>query len=1109
MSTAVGRAAAELGFAPVRVTCEVNRPELVHCAVRPQYDPPPRRGGCLAAGGEADSSGVPAGRVPADRTGRAAAESESVVVSAPTSSGKTTVAISALEAALRDPEARAVFCAPIKALSNQMFSEFHRRFPGKVGLMTGDHSISPSSPILVATTEIVRCLLHVDAEFSTRLRTIIFDEVHYLSDSERGPAWEESIVLLAPGVSIVCLSATIRRRERPGQGQARAHGPEARAASPSAALRLPDRRRPRRRAAAPRGPRRRRQGGPRRHRRGGLGRAGVAQAVPGGRSAGCTGRRAGRARARAQARRLSGAEPGAGAGRRAPAVPAQAPRGPRQAEEDGPSHRVLLPEEGLRQPRPAAPVLGRAGEAGRRERAKSRPDRSQADQGPAALDSRGRQAALRATQVVHGGSEDELLPSGIGVHHGGVVPFAREITEVLFKQGLLDVLFCTETFGMGLNMPARVVVFHFRPRQPLTKFDGQGQRFLTPLEYQQMSGRAGRRQLDTHGTSIVTLDDTFDPNAFAAMLDRPSPPVCSRYEMQASSALRLLKHGPQHMWWFVSQTLLQFEERERERRDCVLLKPLEALKCAMADPAIGLLDSSGHPTQLGLACSACESSDALLMARLLSAGCLQSADPVDLAAYLTAFVLERGGPEAGGAAEERAREHPGLWALKRWCQERKRSRWTAPSAGPAWRGRRTEDDGTVAQRLQERGHLAEAFKATWLNFGTLDDTAVATGLDSGSLARLVRRMDECGRQLTVAMRILGDSAAASGLEAVLGERLRRGLPFCESLYFPEELRGRSDEVLDGLMAAERSGDPWACPHAPGSQVRLDPREVGFSHNTIKRCFQEGDHDLSGVPIRTAAAELLRGERSVEDFCLDLKVVSYNGLWFTLGNRRLATLRLLAMLRQRLDDQRPAEFPFTVASRAEATEWCWESKFTTGTFRGARVIIRETGEVLGQGLLDSLISLDEEDSDWYADQERARRAASGISTTASPRACGSQRIGARRAGRTRRRPRRQGPARATRVLRVRGARPHGEGVPAPRGGPAGPGRQGPLRGRHRRGRPGPRGRLARARAAGCRSGGAASDVGGQLPGARRAGRGRQGQGQVRRGRAPGARAGRGG
>ena len=188
--------AEELDFSAVRVTCEINRSDLVHCVVRPEFDPPRSRVSQAAVDGQGyalDECQHLAETALADR--------ESVVVSAPTSSGKTTVAISALNVVLRHQGAKAIFCAPIKALSNQMFSEFHARFPGNVGLMTGDHTIAPDSLIIVATTEITRCLLHADPDLVLKLHTVIFEEVHYLSDAERGAAWEESIVMLPPGVS--------------------------------------------------------------------------------------------------------------------------------------------------------------------------------------------------------------------------------------------------------------------------------------------------------------------------------------------------------------------------------------------------------------------------------------------------------------------------------------------------------------------------------------------------------------------------------------------------------------------------------------------------------------------------------------------------------------------------------------------------------------------------------------------------------------------------------------------------------------------------------------------------------------------------------------------
>ena len=100
----------------------------------------------------------------------------------------------------------------------------------------------------------------------------------------------------------------------------------------------------------------------------------------------------------------------------------------------------------------------------------------------------------------------DMLKRGIGVHHGGLLPIVKEVTEILFQEGLLKVLFTTETFAMGLNMPAKTVVF-----TSLTKFDGESSRPLTGSEYIQMSGRAGRRGKDKLGLSVVMLDQRLEP----------------------------------------------------------------------------------------------------------------------------------------------------------------------------------------------------------------------------------------------------------------------------------------------------------------------------------------------------------------------------------------------------------------------------------------------------------------------------------------------------------------------------------------------------------------------------------------------------------------------
>ncbi|XP_027562960.1 helicase SKI2W-like, partial [Neopelma chrysocephalum] len=131
----------------------------------------------------------------------------------------------------------------------------------------------------------------------------------------------------------------------------------------------------------------------------------------------------------------------------------------------------------------------------------------------------------------------ELLQRGIGVHHGGVLPLLKEVVEMLFSQGLVKVLFATETFAMGVNMPARTVVF-----DSIRKHDGNNFRDLLPGEYTQMSGRAGRRGLDATGTVIILCKGPVPdlPDLHRMMLGRPSP-LQSRFRLTYPMILLLLR----------------------------------------------------------------------------------------------------------------------------------------------------------------------------------------------------------------------------------------------------------------------------------------------------------------------------------------------------------------------------------------------------------------------------------------------------------------------------------------------------------------------------------------------------------------------------------------
>src|SRR5690625_2903277 len=142
---------------------------------------------------------------------------ESVLVSAPTGTGKTLIADFLIEKTHRAGK-RAIYTAPIKALSNQKFKEFKRHLGEEnVGILTGDVVIQPEAPILIMTTEIFRNLLHTDPERLSDVAYVIFDEVHYIDDPARGSVWEESLIFMPPTMRFLGLSATIPNVDELGE----------------------------------------------------------------------------------------------------------------------------------------------------------------------------------------------------------------------------------------------------------------------------------------------------------------------------------------------------------------------------------------------------------------------------------------------------------------------------------------------------------------------------------------------------------------------------------------------------------------------------------------------------------------------------------------------------------------------------------------------------------------------------------------------------------------------------------------------------------------------------------------------------------------------------
>ena len=426
----------------------------------------------------------------------------SVLVSAPTGSGKTVVADHAVDSALAAGR-RAFYTTPIKALSNQKYRDLCRRLGSdRVGLLTGDNVIAGDADVVVMTTEVLRNMLCA-AAVDGRLGAVVLDEVHYLEDPYRGPVWEEVILHLRSEVVLVCLSATVSNHRELGDWLNRVHGPtavvaETRRPVPLTNLYAVGRRRSD--AVELMGTLVEGKPNPK-------GRRFDLPAASRGRP-----RRPGRPDTSGGSRQ-SGHRLEQGSSRRR-GHPER--RGHHRGLPWRPPRRVDLLGELCR--RDLLPVIWFVFSRKGCDQAAARLDRDGARY-------TGEDEAARIDEIV----EDSLagldradlhalgarrfadrLRLGIASHHAGMVPVFKEIVEHCFAEGLVKVVFATETLALGVNMPARSVVID-KP----TKYDGNRTVPLRAAQYTQFTGRAGRRGIDEAGWAVAlwSPDCTFDEMA--------------------------------------------------------------------------------------------------------------------------------------------------------------------------------------------------------------------------------------------------------------------------------------------------------------------------------------------------------------------------------------------------------------------------------------------------------------------------------------------------------------------------------------------------------------------------------------------------------------------
>ncbi|GBF97557.1 hypothetical protein Rsub_10158 [Raphidocelis subcapitata] len=485
---------------------------------------------------------------------------EQVFVAAHTSAGKTVVAEYAFALATAHCS-RAVYTSPIKTISNQKFRDFSGTF--EVGLLTGDVQIKPEAPCLIMTTEILRSMLYKGADVIRDVEFVVFDEVHYVNDQERGVVWEEVIIMLPPHVTIVMLSATVPNvmdfadwvgrtkgrvvyvsatSKRPvplehsvyfggelytvmrgdlfipeGVRRASAAAKKRSDSAPSGGGRGGAAARPTGRGDA---------AGP--NRGGGRGGGGGGGGGPGGGGGGGRGYGQRGGSADAARRQVQGFSRGGGPNSASGRAAERAQLAELLALLRG---RDLLPAAvfafSKRRCDAAADALGGLDLTTAAEKHASHVfvERclSRLAEGDRKLPQISR---LR-----------ELMRRGVAVHHAGLLPIAKEMVEMLFCQGYIKVLFCTETFAMGVNAPTRTVVFH-----SLRKHDGKGFRNLLPGEYTQMAGRAGRRGLDAVGTVVVAAWEEVPGEAeLRSLLTGRGVSLESQFRLTYSMILNLLR----------------------------------------------------------------------------------------------------------------------------------------------------------------------------------------------------------------------------------------------------------------------------------------------------------------------------------------------------------------------------------------------------------------------------------------------------------------------------------------------------------------------------------------------------------------------------------------
>ncbi|RZS80088.1 ATP-dependent RNA helicase HelY [Motilibacter rhizosphaerae] len=483
---------------------------------------------------------------------RALEAGRGVLVAAPTGAGKTVVGEFAVHLALAEGH-KCFYTTPIKALSNQKFHDLVERYgPERVGLLTGDNVVNGEAPIVVMTTEVLRNMLYSGSATLAGLAYVVMDEVHYLADRFRGAVWEEVIIHLPESVRLVSLSATVSNAEEFGDWLVTVRGDTAVVLEEHRPVPL------------------------------------WQHILVGGRLHDMF-TDADQRTVNPEVARLAREQ-----SQRMLDYSRRGPKGrPNVRGGFRPPSRVEVIEglraEGLL---PAITfIFSRAGcdaavqqclAAGLRLNTPS-----EALEVRGIVDARTAQIPDEDLHVLGFDDFAEALERGVAAHHAGLLPTFKEIVEELFVRGLVKAVFATETLALGINMPARSVVL-----EKLSKWNGETHADVTPGEYTQLTGRAGRRGIDVEGHAVVLFTPGMDPQAVVGLASTRTYPLRSSFRPSYNMAVNLVRqYGRTRSRELLETSFAQFQAdrsvvgiaRQVQRGQEALEGYREAMRCELGD----------------------------------------------------------------------------------------------------------------------------------------------------------------------------------------------------------------------------------------------------------------------------------------------------------------------------------------------------------------------------------------------------------------------------------------------------------------------------------------------------------------------------------------------